>query len=140
MPASSPRQSGAMIAVDTNIVVRYLTGDHPRQSTKARTLVDGNDAFLSRTVILECEWVLRSAYRNSPREICRKLRAFTGLPTVFTEDHPFVARALDLAEDGMDFADALHLGAATSCEYLATFDEDFVKRAKRAGIDNVARA
>jgi hypothetical protein len=69
-------------------------------------LVDGNDVFLSRTVILECEWVLRSAYGYSPREICRKLRAFTGLPTVFTEDHPVVARALDHAEDGMDFADA----------------------------------
>jgi predicted nucleic acid-binding protein len=69
MTASSPRQGGGMIAVDTNIVVRYLTGDHPRQSTKARTLVDGNDVFLSRTVILECEWVLRSAYRYSPREI-----------------------------------------------------------------------
>jgi predicted nucleic acid-binding protein len=126
-----------MIAVDTNIVVRYLTKDHPKQSMRARALVSENDVLLSRTVILECEWVLRSVYGYSPREICGALRAFAGLSTVSTEDPVVVAQALDLAEKGVDFADALHLAAAEDCEVFATFDQDFIRRAKHAGLDKV---
>lgn len=127
-----------MIAVDTNIVVRYLTNDHKEQSAKSRGLVTNHDVFLSRTVILECEWVLRGVYRYSSSDICSVLRKFTGLPTVVTEDHPGVAQALDLAEGGMDFADALHLSSSTDCERFTTFDRDFVKRAKQAGLDKVS--
>jgi predicted nucleic acid-binding protein len=126
-----------MIAVDTNIVVRYLTGDHPRQSNTARALIGGNDVFLSRTVMLECEWVLRSVYGYSPPEVCGALRAFAGLPRVSVEDLGMVVQALDLSENGVDFADALHLVAAGHCETFATFDQAFVKRAKQAGLSKV---
>src|SRR5687768_230274 len=129
-----------MTAVDTNIVVRYLTGDTPKQADTARALISENDIFLSRTVVLECEWVLRSVYGYSATEVCEALRAFAGLPRVSVEDLAIVVRALDLAESGVGFADALHLAAAGGCELFVTFDRDFVKRAKRAGIDNVARA
>jgi predicted nucleic acid-binding protein len=126
-----------MIAVDTNIIVRYLTNDHPKQSLKARALVDGNDVLVSRTVVLECEWVLRSVYGYSSRDVCDRLRAFAGLPTVSVEDSALVAQALDLTENGMDFADALHLVAAGDCEVFATFDQELVRRAKQAGHDKV---
>lgn len=127
-----------MIAVDTNIVVRYLTGDNPKQSDKARILIEENDIFLSRTVVLECEWVLRSVYGYSPLDVCEALRAFVGLPRVLVEDLGMVVQALDLAENGVGFADALHLAAAGGCNTFATFDQDFIKRAKRAGIEKVA--
>ncbi len=126
-----------MIAVDTNVVVRYLTGDHPRQSDAARALIGGNDIFLSRTALLECDWVLRSVYGYAPLEVCRALRAFAGLPRVLVEDLGMVVQALDLAESGVDLADALHLAAAEHCEIFATFDQTFVKRAKRAGLSKV---
>lgn len=126
-----------MIAIDTNVVVRYLTGDHPEQSKKARALVEGADVFVGRTVMLESEWVLRSVYGHTPAQVCRALRAFAGLPRVSVEDPAMLAQALDLAEGGMDFADALHLLAAADCEALATFDRRFVKAARAAGIELV---
>jgi predicted nucleic acid-binding protein len=126
-----------MLAIDTNVVVRYLANDHPAQSPKARTLVDSDDVFVSITVMLESEWVLRSVYGYSPNEVCVALRAFAGLERVTTESHALVAKALDRAERGMDFADALHLGSAEKCEALVTFDRDFVKAARTAGVEDV---
>jgi hypothetical protein len=42
-----------MLAVEPNLIVRYLTGDHPGQSAKARAVIDGEDVFVSTTVLLE---------------------------------------------------------------------------------------
>jgi predicted nucleic-acid-binding protein len=126
-----------MIAVDTNIVVRYLTNDHPLQSAKARSLVTTNGVFLSKTVMLECEWVLRSLYGYSPSDVNRALRAFVGIPTVSVENPQTAAQALDLAERGIDFADALHIASAVDCETFATFDQKFAKRARHAGLNQV---
>ena len=129
-----------MIAIDTNLVVRYVTGDHPEQSGRARKLIDGNPVFVALTVMLEVEWVLRSVYVYRPADVARALRAFGGLPTVTVADEEVVAAALDLAENGMDFADALHLGLSAHCEYFATFDRKFVKAAKAAGYTKVEEA
>ena len=60
-----------MIAIDTNLVVRYLSGDHPEQSARARALVDQNPVFVGLTVVLEVEWVLRSAYGYRPADVTR---------------------------------------------------------------------
>ena len=140
MPAFSLMQSADMLAIDTTVVVRYLTNAHPEQSPKARALIAGQPVFASVTVVLETEWVLRSTYEYDPADIARVLRAFGGLPTVTVEDGPVVAAALDLAERGMDFADALHLGKAAHCEGMASFDRKFVKAAKAAGYDGVREA
>ena len=126
-----------MIAIDTNILVRYLTGDNPAQSRMARVLVDRAEIFVGRTVMLESEWVLRSVYGYTAGQVCRALRAFAGLPRVTVESPAVLAQALDLAERGMDFADALHLLAATDCEAMATFDRGFIKAAKAAGLEGV---
>ncbi|BAT59832.1 tRNA(fMet)-specific endonuclease VapC [Variibacter gotjawalensis] len=122
-----------MLAIDTNIVVRYLTGDHAEQSARARALIDRQDVFISLTVVLESEWVLRSVYAFSAQRVAEALRAFAGLPRVTVEDPARLALALDRAAEGMDFADALHLGAASGCEAMLTFDRDFVRTAKTAG-------
>jgi adenosylhomocysteinase len=71
-----------MLAIGTNLIVRYLTGDHPKQSPRARKLIDGQPVFAATTVILEVERVLRSTYGYRPADIARALRAFAGLPTV----------------------------------------------------------
>lgn len=126
-----------MIAIDTNIVVRYLTGDHAEQSAAARLLVDGTDVFVPTTVFLESEWVLRSVYAFSGIAVTQALRAFAGLERVNPEAPAILAAALDRAEAGMDFTDALHLGKAETCEALLTFDRRFVKAATAAGIDKV---
>ena len=74
-----------MIGIDTNLVVRYLTGDHPEESLRARALIDGQRIFVAITVTLEVEWVLRSTYGYRPADVARALRAFAGLPTVSIE-------------------------------------------------------
>lgn len=129
-----------MLAIDTNLIVRYLTGDHPGQSPRARALIDGQPVFAGVTVMLEVEWVLRSTYGFRPPDVARALRGFGGLPTVTVEDGGIVAVALDLAEKGMDFADALHLGRTEHCDGFATFDRKFAKAAKAAGYEGVLEA
>jgi predicted nucleic-acid-binding protein len=52
-----------VLAVATDIIVRYLTSDEPEQFAKARALIDGEDIFVCTTMSLETEWVLRGAYR-----------------------------------------------------------------------------
>jgi predicted nucleic-acid-binding protein len=129
-----------MIAIDTNLVVRYLTGDHPEQSSRAREIIDGQAIFVAVTVVLEAEWVLRSVYGYSGADVARALRAFGGLSTVTIEDSATIALAFDLAEKGMDFADALHLTKTAHCEEFVTFDRKFLKAAQAAGFEAVREA
>ena len=129
-----------MLAIDTNLIVRYLTGDHGKQSARARALIDGEPVFVAITVALEVEWVLRSTYAYQAADVARALRAFAGLPTVTVEDGASVAAALDLAERGLDFADALHLARSGHCEGFVTFDRKLVKAAKAAGHQGVREA
>jgi len=120
-------------AIDTNVLVRFLTGDHPEQSEKARLLVEEGDLFVGITVFLESEWVLRSTYGFSPSAICRSFRAFAGLSGVTVENPDLLAEALDHVEAGMDFADALHLGACAQCDAFLTFDRKFARIAQTHG-------
>ena len=52
------------IALDTNLLVRLLTGDEPELARRLADLIDASPAcFVTITVVLELEWVLRGAYR-----------------------------------------------------------------------------
>lgn len=128
-----------MLAVDTNVIVRYLTNDHPQQSARARKLIEEREIWVSVAVVLETEWVLRSAYRHAPAQIAKALRQFAGLSRVSFENPGLVAQALDWSERGLDLADALHLGAADQCEAFLTFDRAFARAATRAGAHKVRR-
>ncbi len=124
-----------MLAIDTNVVVRYLIGDHPEQSAQARTLIDNEDVFVCTTVLLESEWVLRSTYGYARAQLAKTLRALGGLPRVTIEDPEMAAQALDWLEAGMDFADALHLAAAGGCVGFASFDRRLAQVTERtAGV------
>jgi predicted nucleic acid-binding protein len=127
-----------MLAIDTNVVVRYLTADHPEQSKRARAAVDENHVWVPTTVVLESEWVLRSAYGFTRGEVTAALRRFAGLPRVTLQSPEQVAQALDWADGGVDFADALHMAAAGGQDAFVTFDERLV-RARPAGAIDVRR-
>ncbi|OYW45951.1 MAG: VapC toxin family PIN domain ribonuclease [Sphingomonadales bacterium 32-68-7] len=124
-----------MRAIDTNIVVRFLANDHPQQSARARAIVTAGDVYVSSTVLLETEWVLRSAYDFGAGPVLAALEAFAGLPGVVLEDPDLLSLALGLAREGLDFADALHLGRSADCDDFVTFDRKLVKAAK--GLDGV---
>ncbi len=123
-----------MRAIDTNVVVRYLTRDDPVQAARAKAVIDAGGAFIATTVLLETEWVLRSAYGFVPEDVARALGDLAGLPGVSVEDPVLLAEALQRAEAGMDFADSLHLGAASRCEAMLTFDRRFIESAGNAAI------
>jgi predicted nucleic acid-binding protein len=119
-----------MLAIDTNVIVRYLTGDHPQQSRKAKVLIDSEHIFVCTTVLLETEWVLRSVYGFTAVKVTKALSAFAGLPGVTLEDAAMIAKALDWTARGMDFADALHLAKAQGNEAFVSFDRRLARAAK----------
>jgi predicted nucleic acid-binding protein len=123
-----------VIAIDTNVVVRLLTGDDPGQARRARALVEKSDVFLCTSVLLEAEWVLRSAYRFDAPAISAAFRAFLGLPNVSAEAADAVAHALDAYDAGLDFADALHLVSAHAASGFYTFDRRLARAAKVTGV------
>lgn len=137
MRGSRPKRGADMLAVDTDVIVRYLTNDHPQQSPRARKLVDGNDVWVAVTVVLETAWVLRSVYRYAPDQVVEALRGFAGLPGVSLQNAALIAQALNWVEQGLDFADALHLGAADHCEGFVTFDAMLVGAGQKAGARGV---
>jgi predicted nucleic-acid-binding protein len=122
-----------MLAIDTNLVVRYLADDDPDQSGKAKALIESETVFVSKTVLLEAEWVLRSVYEYDAVDVAGALRGFAGLEQVVIEDSALVAQALDWVQAGMDFADARHLSVAADCEAFISFDRRLVKVAARLG-------
>ena len=128
------KPSGVIRAIDTNVVVRYLTGDDPDQAARARVVLQAGEVFACATVLLESECVLRSVYGFGGKDVAVALRKFAGLPNVLVEDAATLAEALDRAADGMDLADALHLDAAAGCEAMLTFDLGFVEKARDAPV------
>jgi predicted nucleic-acid-binding protein len=122
-----------VLAVDTNIFVRYLTRDDAEQFAKASALIRTEDLYVCTTVLLETEWVLRRAYRFSRERVIATLVAFAGLPRVTLEDPAAAANALERARNGMDFADALHLAKAQHCEVFLSFDRRFAAVANTLG-------
>ena len=118
-----------MRAVDTNVIVRYLTGDDPKQTAKAHALIGHEPVFVPRTVLLEVEWVLRGVYGFPTAGIIPALRALAGLPGITFEDASLAAQAMTWTEAGMDFADALHLASAADCDGFLTFDKWFARKA-----------
>lgn len=122
-----------MLAIDTNLIVRYLVADDPGQAARARKLIDGDDTYVCVTVMLETGWVLRSAYGFSAAQCAKALTEFAGLSRVTVEDAAAVAKALGWMRQGVDFADGLHLAKAEGCDAFISFDQDFAKAANALG-------
>lgn len=122
-----------MIALDTNMLVRALVADHPEQVAVVRQLMESDHVFISRTVLLETEWVLRVRYRKAPAELLAFFQALLATDDAVVEATEEVRNALDWYGQGADFADALHLAACGSA-VMHTFDRDLCKAARQTGI------
>ncbi len=121
-----------MIAVDTNVLVRFYLNDDQVQAGLAARLLTSEDVFVPKTVLLELEWVMRGVAKVSPSAIARSLAHLMSLPNVRIEDEVNVRAALKAFTQGIDFADALHLTSSGGADRFATFDERLVKRAPRS--------
>jgi predicted nucleic-acid-binding protein len=83
---------------------------------------------------LETEWVLRAVYGLEPAAILHGLMQVLGLPNTVAEHATEVAFALDCYRQGMDLADALYVASSADAERFYTFDRNFVKAGKQAGV------
>jgi predicted nucleic-acid-binding protein len=124
-----------MIGVDTNILVRLLTGDDKKQSASAAHLIENNIIFIPKSVLLETEWVLRYAYKLEPATILIAFEKLLGHENITVEATTLVAQALQWYEQGFDFADALHLATSHTAKQFATFDKIFIKKAKKVKVN-----
>lgn len=127
-----------MRALDTNVLARFFIDDTDdpqaaRQRPAAMAAVSER-AFVSVTVLLELEWVMRGFYELPPKSISRVFRALASIAHITLEDRDAVLEALDAFDKGIDFADALHLTRASRTSGFATFDRRLARRAKALGL------
>ena len=118
-----------MIALDMTVVVRLLVADDAEQAVRARQLVADNEVLVATTVLLECEWVLRSAYRIPTSAIGNGFEKLIGMAQLTMTEPHVVQDALFGYRHGLDFADALHLAGSREAGTFATFDKTLRKRA-----------
>lgn len=122
-----------MIALDTNMLVRATVADNPEQVAIVRQLIAGETVFISRSVLMETEWVLRARYKKTPPELLQFFRALLDTDDTVVEAAEEVHHALDWYAQGADFADAMHLSAC-GIAVMYTFDREFCKAARDAGL------
>ena len=127
-----------MIAVDTNVLVRLLTDDDRKQAAAARGPFAAEQIWIAKTVLLETGWVLGSLYGFEESAIREAFTKLLGLRNVQVEDEPSVAAALDLTTHGIELADAMHLSSRPHGAAFLSFDQSFVRRARRAGAADVS--
>jgi predicted nucleic-acid-binding protein len=127
-----------MLAVDTNVLVRLLTGDDPPQAAAAKSLFASGPVWIAKTVLLESEWVLRGVYGFEASVIREAFTSLLGVRNVHVEGKASVTAALALAAHGLEFADAMHLASRPAGAGFVSFDRSFVRRATRADVSSVS--
>lgn len=127
-----------MVAADTNILVRLLTEDEPRQAAAVRALFSSERIWIAKTVLLETGWVLQRLYGFEESAVRGAFLKLLGLKNVQVEDETEVAAALYLAQRGIELADALHLSSRPAGAKFVSFDKTFVRRAKKAGVEGIS--
>ena len=123
-----------MIALDTNVLIRYLTRDNPEQAEAARALLQGlttnGPGFICREVVIEVVWVLERSYRFTRERIANIVVELVATDTLVIEDDNDVAQAATAYRQGSaDFSDLMILAAANrvGAQPLYTFDRRFAR-------------
>lgn len=123
-----------MRALDTNVLARFFVddADDPQAARQRPAAVAAlsERSFVSVTVLLELEWVMRGFYGLPTRDVLRVLRALASIEHLTLEDRDAVLVAIDAFDKGVDFADALHMARSSRAAGFATFDQRLAKRAK----------
>jgi len=119
-----------MIALDTNVLVRFLVEDDKVQSRRAKKLVeeavmDDEDLFVADLVVVETVWVLKRSYGLKKEAIAAVLRMLLGARNLRFESSDRMARAIDAYQKSRGgFSDYLirEKAAEWECETVVTFD------------------
>jgi predicted nucleic acid-binding protein len=112
--------------VDTNVLVRHLTGDPPSQAARATRYLEGADELLLPDLILaEVVYVLESYYETPRAQVAETLRAVLAHPPIRVVDQQLLQRAIEVYDrDRLDFADAYLVASAerTDVGAIVSFD------------------
>ncbi len=117
-----------MIGIDTNVLVRFIVQDDPRQAELANawfnTLTREKPGFVALVTLAELAWTLRAAYDFEHGRILDVMEALLGSDELEFEDAETALRAVEVARGGGDFADALIKDTADlwGCDEVVTFD------------------
>lgn len=118
-----------MIALDTNVLVRFLVQDDPEQARIANTvfdqLTDVTPGFVSREVLVELVWVLERAYGYLRSDIATALDGLLSALELVIEAADDVGQAVErYRNEGFGFADLMIASAAkrAGASELVTFD------------------
>jgi predicted nucleic-acid-binding protein len=129
--------ASGMRAVDTNVLVRLITGDDPNQTEAAEEFVESG-GWVSHLVVAEMTWVLSTVYRLSPEAIAGAIEMLLSHAHLTVQDADVVTAALDgyRRHARVDFFDHLVLEVARKAGHLpvGTFDRQF---ARLAGVDKI---
>lgn len=126
-----------MAALDTNIVLRLMLDDDLAQGRLALRLVESEACTVAPSVLMECEWVLRSSIELDSATILASFIELIDIDNIAVTEPALVATVLDAYSQGLDFADALHAAQCAQEESLYTFDKTFAKRAAKMGLSQV---
>lgn len=121
-----------MIALDTNVLVRYLAQDDAAQAAAATRFIESElsarrPGFVSSIVIREIVWVLESCYNLERANVSAIVEGLVSARQLVVENAAAVKAAL--AHDGADLSDAIihEIGRARRCEKTVTFDRKFAR-------------
>jgi predicted nucleic-acid-binding protein len=124
-----------VVALDTNVLVRYLTADDAEQAGRAAALIDdavarGESLFISHVVLCEVTWVLARAYRLARPDLVDVPDDSVRTAQFVVEDPAIARRALSrFAAGAADFADDLiaERAAGAGCRVVVTFDRKLLR-------------
>ena len=113
--------------VDTNVLIRHLTGDPPEQAARAtRLLAEADQLLLPDLIVAEVIYVLESFYEVPRARVAELSRAIIAFPAIEVADEPVLLRALEVYEvHRLDFADAYLVAEAeiSGVNAVASFDK-----------------
>ncbi|MEE8057330.1 MAG: type II toxin-antitoxin system VapC family toxin [Pseudomonadales bacterium] len=125
-----------MRGIDTNVLVRYLVQDDPKQSKKASKFIDeyctlDAPCFIGHIVLCELVWVLESNYGQTRNEITLIIEHLLQVGELEVMDQEVVWKALnDYKTSNVDFPDHLigRVNESRGCEFTVTFDKKAAKQ------------
>ena len=119
-----------MRAVDTNVLARLITRDHPQQVAAAELFVE-RGAWVSHLVLAESMWVLSAVYERDPAAIAKAIELLLNHEHLTLQDAEVVAAALEhfRRRPALGFSDCLVLEVARKAGHLplGTFDRTLAK-------------
>jgi predicted nucleic-acid-binding protein len=125
-----------MIGLDTNVLVRYIMQDDPKQSPKATRLIESLDSddpgFITVVSVVELYWILTSCYGLRGHDVKRAFEGLLRAKQIVVDRADQVLRALRVFDDGKaDFADCLieRIASSAGCAETLTFDAGAAKYA-----------